>query len=149
MFAMEAPQPVDAASRARMVRQRRRDTQPELAIRSILHAHGFRYRVDAPVLGTRRRADLLFSRAKVAVFIDGCFWHGCPDHGTRPKANRVWWTEKIAANVARDRDTDRMLQGQGWAVVRVWAHQQPEDASQLIETVVKRARRVGLQAPNG
>ena len=85
----------------------RRDTAPELALRRALHAAGYRYRVVHPVPGNRRRSiDIAFTRAGVAVFVDGCFWHGCPEHGTRPRANSDWWSTKLAANHARDEDTD-------------------------------------------
>ena len=90
-----------------------------------------------PVLGLRRRADMLFTRSKVAVFVDGCYWHACPDHGTMPKANAMWWAEKLAANVSRDRDTDRRLAEVGWAVLRIWEHEDPESAAQRIATLVR------------
>ena len=121
---------------ARMTRQRRRDTGPEIAIRRILFGSGLRYRVDAPLPGMRRRADLLFRSARVAVFVDGCFWHGCPEHGTQPKSNAIWWAEKIAANIQRDRDTDRRLTEAGWQVVRVWEHEPAAQAAQRIADLV-------------
>lgn len=120
----------------RMTRQRRRDTKPEMAIRRLLFARGLRYRIDAALPGMRRRADLLFRSAKVAVFVDGCFWHGCPEHGTQPKNNAAWWAEKIAGNVQRDRDTDRRLAEAGWHVVRVWEHEPPAQAAQRIADLV-------------
>lgn len=131
------------AALARMVRQRRRDTRPEMDIRRLLHARGMRYRVDAALPGMRRRADLVFTTARVAVFVDGCFWHGCPKHGTQPKNNAAWWADKIAANVDRDRDTDRRLIADGWSVLRIWEHEAPEMAAARIAEVVtrKRARR--------
>jgi DNA mismatch endonuclease, patch repair protein len=122
---------------ARMVRQRRRDTGPEMAIRRLLHARGLRYRVDAALPGMRRRADLLFSSARVAVFVDGCFWHGCPDHGTQPKSNAAWWAEKISSNIERDRDTDRRLARDGWIVVRVWEHEASERAAARIAEAIR------------
>jgi len=143
-MACSGPRPRASSNDAllRMVRQRRRDTGPEMAIRRLLHARGLRYRVDAKLPGMRRRADLIFSSARVAVFIDGCFWHGCPDHGTRPKANAAWWTEKIETNVKRDRDTDRCLAADGWIVVRVWEHEVPEAAAARVAEVVSN-RRIG------
>jgi DNA mismatch endonuclease, patch repair protein len=122
----------------RMNRQKRADTKPELAIRKLVHAGGLRYRVDAslPILGIRRRADLLFPKAKVAVFVDGCFWHACPVHGTEPKSNSEWWAEKLAANVARDRDTDHRLEELGWNVVRVWEHDDAIEAAAKVATAV-------------
>jgi DNA mismatch endonuclease (patch repair protein) len=84
---------------------------------------GLRYRVDVPLLPSlRRRADLVFPRARVAVFVDGCFWHGCPLHATAPKNNAAWWRNKLDRNVARDRDTDRRLIEAGWTVLRFWEH---------------------------
>jgi DNA mismatch endonuclease (patch repair protein) len=95
-----------------------------------------RYRVDAVLPGMHRRSDLLFISARVAVFVDGCFWHGCPEHGTRPKNNAAWWSEKIAANVERDRDTDRRLTAAGWAVLRIWEHEPPEAAAARVADTV-------------
>jgi DNA mismatch endonuclease (patch repair protein) len=116
---------------------RRRDTAAEVALRRELHALGLRYRIAYPVPGQRRRTiDIAFTRAKLAVFVDGCFWHGCPDHGTRPRANSEWWKTKLAANRARDRDTDRMLVELGWAVVRVWEHEPPRAAALQVRHVV-------------
>ena len=103
---------------------RRRDTKPELAIRRLLHARGLRYRVDVPLeFDHRRRADIVFPAAKLIVFIDGCFWHGCPTHSVPAKHNTGWWREKILANKQRDHSTDEALLGAGWKVVRVWEHQ--------------------------
>jgi DNA mismatch endonuclease, patch repair protein len=96
-----------AANRKSMQGNRSRDTAPELAIRRLLHAAGLRYRVDRrPLNGVRRRADIVFGPAKVAVFVDGCYWHGCPEHYVPPKTNPNYWSPKISGNVARDRDTD-------------------------------------------
>lgn len=121
-----------------MKRQPRRDTKAEMVVRRAVWHRGLRYRVDlAPVRGMRRRADLVFTRAKVAVFVDGCFWHRCPEHATAPKSNAVWWAEKLAANVQRDRDTDARLRDAGWIVVRVWEHDDAEQAADLIESVVR------------
>lgn len=117
---------------------KQRDTAPELAIRSALHLRGFRYRVDYKLPGTRRRADLAFPKARVAVFVDGCFWHGCPQHGTWPKANRRWWQEKITANQRRDADTNARLADDGWTVVRVWEHQSPAEAADRIAATLRR-----------
>ncbi|MDV6274471.1 very short patch repair endonuclease [Rhodococcus erythropolis] len=124
----------DPATSARMSAQRRRDTKPEIAIRRELHRRGLRYFVDrAPVKGVRRRADLVFPRRKVAVFVDGCFWHSCPQHATFPKNNAQWWTDKLAANVVRDRDTDARLAEQGWTVIRIWEHEDPLVAAERVQ----------------
>lgn len=119
----------------------RRDTTPELELRRELWRRGLRYRVDRPLDGKRRRrADLTFVGPKVVVFVDGCFWHGCPDHGTSPKANAEWWSEKLARNVARDADTDEYLAAQGWTVLRFWEHEDVLAAADQVERAV-RARR--------
>lgn len=121
---------------------RRRDTSPELAIRRLVHAAGFRYRVDfrlAPEL--RTRADLVFTRSRIAVFIDGCFWHSCPAHGTRPKSNAEYWSPKLARNVQRDRETDAALEALGWQVLRFWEHEDPMLVACQIGDAVRRANR--------
>ncbi len=115
---------------------KRRDTKPELLLRSELHRRGLRFFVDrAPLPKMRRRADLVFPRKKVAVYVDGCFWHGCPIHGTWPKNNADWWRAKIEGNRARDRDTDERLADAGWTVVRVWEHEGPEAADRVASAV--------------
>lgn len=121
-----------------MRRQGRRDTLPELGLRRSLWHKGLRYRVDiAPLRGMRRRADVVFTKAKVAVYVDGCFWHRCPQHATAPKANAEWWAEKLDTNVRRDRDTDRLLQEAGWRVIRVWEHEDMADAANRVATAVR------------
>jgi DNA mismatch endonuclease (patch repair protein) len=122
--------------------QRRRDTKPEAALRSELWRRGLRYRVDTKVVGRRRRVDIAFTRAKVAVFVDGCFWHSCPEHRSLPKANRAWWTDKLETNERRDRDTDAELTAAGWLVIRVWEHEDPTEAADRVEATV-RGRRSG------
>jgi len=113
---------------------RRRDTGPEMALRRELHRRGLRYRVDyAPVPGLRCRADIVFTRARMAVFVDGCFWHSCPVHRTHPAANRDWWREKLDRNVERDRRNDRELGAAGWHVERVWEHELAATAADRIE----------------
>lgn len=114
-----------------------RDTGPELALRSALHRRGFRFFVDrAPLPKTRRRADLLFPRARVAVYVDGCFWHGCPEHATWPKHNAVYWRQKIEHNRRRDTETSAALEESGWAVVRVWEHEPTDTAADRVAAVV-------------
>lgn len=123
----------DAKTSARLGRQRRRDTKPEVALRQALHRRGLRYFVDrAPLKGLRRRADVVFPRRKVAVYVDGCFWHSCPVHATKPRNNAQWWKDKLAANVERDRDTDRRLREEGWRVVRIWEHEDPAVAADRV-----------------
>ena len=128
----------DDATRRRMSRQRSHDTSPERALRSLLHRRGLRYRLHRrPVPSLRRQADLVFPGPQVAVFVDGCFWHCCPDHATSPKANGAWWAAKLARNVERDRDTDQRLAEAGWRVVRVWEHEDPAVAADRVAEAVK------------
>ncbi|RRQ27807.1 very short patch repair endonuclease [Rhodococcus sp. Eu-32] len=128
----------DAATSARLSKQRRRDTKPEIALRRELHRRGLRYFVDrAPVKGMRRRADVVFPRRKLAVYVDGCFWHSCPVHATKPRNNAQWWADKLAANVARDRNTDERLDAEGWTVVRVWEHESAVDAADKVESALR------------
>ncbi|HEX9969609.1 MAG TPA: very short patch repair endonuclease, partial [Acidimicrobiales bacterium] len=129
----------DDATRLRMSRQARHDTTPERALRSLLHRQGLRFRLhQRPVAGLRRQADIVFRRAQVAVFVDGCFWHSCPDHATSPKSNGSWWRDKLATNVRRDRDTDERLAEAGWVVVRVWEHEDPVAAAARVAELVRR-----------
>ena len=143
---MDVPRPTaspvassEAVSR-RMSVARRRDTGPERALRSELHRLGLRFRLHRRLAGLRREADVVFGPARVAVFIDGCFWHGCPQHATWPKANADFWRTKIETNRRRDADTDERLAGAGWEVVRIWEHEDPAEAARLIAARV-RARR--------
>jgi DNA mismatch endonuclease (patch repair protein) len=116
---------------------RSRDTKPELAVRRLLHAAGLRYRVArAPSRNVRRRADVVFGPTKVAVFIDGCYWHGCPEHFKAPKTNPGYWAPKIAGNIARDRETDALLSAEGWLVLRFWAHEDPFACADRIRDAV-------------
>lgn len=119
-----------AAKSAAMRRVRTSGTAPETALRSRLHGAGARFRVGYPVPGRPRRSiDIAFTRRRLAVFVDGCFWHGCPIHGGIPKANRAFWAAKREENLTRDRDTDRCLREAGWAVVRIWEHVDAEVAA--------------------
>lgn len=124
-------------ARRSMRGNRSRDTAPELAVRRLVHAMGMRYRVNARPLPTlRRTADLVFSRRRVAVFIDGCFWHGCPDHHRLPRANADYWTAKVARNRARDAATDETLRAAGWTVLRFWSHVDPADVADAVRAAV-------------
>lgn len=131
------PKASSEAALHRMQAQGRRDTTLELKVRRILYERGYRYRVDYPVLEKpKRKADIVFTKTNVAVFLDGCFWHGCPKHGTWPKANAAFWRDKILANRARDEDTNRRLKDQGWKVIRAWEHENPEKVAEKIEKAV-------------
>ncbi|MFF7992398.1 very short patch repair endonuclease [Kitasatospora xanthocidica] len=131
------------ARRRNMQAIRSRDTKPELRIRQLVHAGGLRYRVAArPLPGLRRTADMVFRPTKVAVFVDGCYWHGCPEHYVSPRTNPGYWSEKVARNVARDRDTDKILTGEGWLVLRFWEHEPSDVCADKIAAAVL-ARRSG------
>jgi DNA mismatch endonuclease (patch repair protein) len=131
------PKASSAIVRRRMRATRQRDTPGEMALRTALWSLGLRYRVDVTLPGTRRRADVAFVRARVAVFVDGCFWHGCPEHGTWPKANAIWWRTKIEANRRRDLDTDLRLRSAGWTVLRFWEHTDPMAAARRVADALK------------
>lgn len=136
------PSPSSEAALKRMKAAKPRDTVPELAIRSALHKKGLRYRIDVkPLKELNRRADIVFRPTKVAVFVDGCFWHGCPTHGTKAKANAEFWRLKIERNQERDVDTNKQLEKAGWIVIRVWEHEDPIEASEKIyEVIIKRSK---------
>jgi DNA mismatch endonuclease (patch repair protein) len=126
------------AVRAVMKANRGRDTKPELALRSAVHRLGLRYKVDAaPIDSVKRRADLVFPKAKVAVFCDGCYWHGCPEHFRPARQNHGFWSEKISKNQQRDRDTNDRLLAAGWLVIRVWEHDQPAESAHYIAQAVR------------
>jgi DNA mismatch endonuclease (patch repair protein) len=135
------PAAADAVVRKRMKAQARRDTAPELSIRRRLHAAGVRYRVDTRLENDLRvRGDLVWKGRRLVVFIDGCFWHGCPRHATQPKANHRWWVEKIGANVARDRKHDQELRSRGWRVLRFWEHEKPDEVANRILSELKKLK---------
>lgn len=120
-----------------MQEQLRRDTGLEVAIRKCLHRSGLRFRVDyRPEKSLRCRGDIVFTRLKVIVFVDGCFWHGCPLHATLPVNNAEWWREKLASNVERDRRNTRALEALGWIVIRVWEHETIESAVTRIRAAI-------------
>ncbi|AXG82500.1 very short patch repair endonuclease [Streptomyces paludis] len=127
-----------------MSRQTSRDTAPEVAVRKLLHASGYRYRVNVRVPDMPRRTiDIVFPRVKVAVFLDGCFWHGCPQHATQPKANAAWWREKLDRNMARDRETTEHLADLGWIVLRFWEHEASGTVADQVAAAVHRQKTDG------
>ncbi len=133
--------PSSAGVSERMSRVRTRDTAPELELRSELHRRGLRYRVDRrPMKGVPSRADLVFGPAKVAVYVDGCFWHSCPEHGTMPHSNEAFWQEKLARNRERDAAVNELLAAAGWTVVRIWEHEDIAAAADRVEAAVRAAR---------
>ena len=138
MIKRVGPIPSSEAASRRMAMTGQRDTTAEMKVRRLLHGMGYRYRVDFPILEKpKRRADLAFTRARVAVFVDGCFWHGCPEHGTWPKANADFWRDKIETNRKRDLDTNQRLEAKGWEVIRVWEHEDPKKAANQIAEAVR------------
>ena len=129
------PKPTSPAATRRMRSNRRSDTDPEIALRSSLHRHGLRFRKDYPIRlsnGKIVRVDIAFTRQKLAVFVDGCFWHSCPKHGSSPKSNRHYWIPKLKDNVIRDRANDRELRAIDWQVLRVWEHVDHEVAKMRV-----------------
>lgn len=118
----------------------RSDSECERQLRRELHRRGLRFRKHlAPVQGVRCRPDVVFSRAQVAVFVDGCFWHRCPEHGSDPRRNGAWWQAKLDANVARDRRQDQALRAAGWQVLRFWAHEPVGAMAEAIQTAYRQA----------
>jgi DNA mismatch endonuclease (patch repair protein) len=136
-----APEPSTPAARARMRANRSYDTAPERALRSALHRRGLRFRKHVRVLAEYRcRPDIVFPRERVVVFLDGCFWHGCPQHWTVPNANRAFWMAKVERNRARAERDDFALAEAGWSVVRCWEHEDTADAANRVEAVVRKRR---------
>lgn len=126
------------ASRKVMQGNRSRDTTPELAVRRRLHAAGLRFRVaHRPEPCLNRTADIVFTKQRIAVFIDGCYWHACPKHRTVARTNASYWSEKLARNVARDADTTSRLQDAGWTVLRFWEHEDPETVAAAVAVAVR------------
>ncbi len=136
--------PASSAATAKVMRRMgRRDTSPELRLRKTLHRRGLRFLIDVtPPGGNKRRpVDILIRGPRIAVFVDGCFWHSCPEHGLLPKSNREWWRRKLEGVARRDQDTDAELTTAGWLVVRVWEHEDPETTADLIERLVRERKR--------
>jgi DNA mismatch endonuclease, patch repair protein len=137
------PKPTTTAATSVMRANTRQNTQPELRIRSLLHSTGVRYRVNRRLVcgELRTRPDIIFHGRKIAVFVDGCFWHMCPKHGTRPRSNPSYWDDKLRGNVERDARVNRALRNAGWTVLRVWEHSKPETAvARILRTLQKKAK---------
>lgn len=129
--------PSSEGTRARLSAQAVRDTRPELTLRRELHRQGLRYRVCYPVPGAPRRSiDIAFPGKRVAVFVDGCFWHACPVHSVQSKSNSAFWDGKLQRNVERDMETSAILHDRGWTVVRVWEHDLREVPSHSVQRVL-------------
>lgn len=147
IFDMEHWQ-ADDARRRHMARFGRRDTAPELALRRELYRRGRRFFVDREVSRRcRARPDLVFPRAKVAVFVDGCFWHYCEEHTHLPKANADLWRRRLLANRQRDAANEAILVSEGWRVLRTWEHDDPQDAAHLVEIELDRWAAIVRAAP--
>lgn len=133
---------VAAGTRKSMQANRRRDTRPEVAARKLLHAQGHRFRVDYPIQTDERRirVDIAFPGDKVAIFVDGCFWHGCPEHGTMPVRNRDYWEPKLETNRLRDERQVRLIEQAGWTVRRFWTHSPANEICQGINEMLASAR---------
>ncbi|HML39854.1 MAG TPA: DNA mismatch endonuclease Vsr [Bellilinea sp.] len=135
------PKPSSFAAKRRMEAAKPKDTLPEIKLRAALKELGIDFEVDVkPIEDLKRRADILFREDGIAVFVDGCFWHGCPIHGTQAKANAEFWTEKIKRNKDRDVDTNQRFEAAGWTVIRVWEHEYPIEAAMKIAEIIERRR---------
>lgn len=138
---MSRIQPSSAEASRRMAKVRQKGTDAEMALRRELYRRGLRYRVNYEVLKKPRRvADVAFPSLRIAVFVDGCFWHGCPEHASWPKQNAEFWRKKIEANRQRDKDTNERLGRMGWTVLRFWQHESPAESAASIARVVTVAR---------
>ena len=127
-------------TRKSMQGNRSRDTKPELAVRSAVHRRGLRFRVSVrPLPELPRTADLVLRKSRVAVFVDGCYWHGCPEHRTQPATNAEYWADKITRNIERDAETTDYLQQAGWTVLRFWEHEDPESVADRVQESVRAA----------
>ena len=143
------PEASSDAARKRMEAAKGHDTKPERRLRSHLHRLGLRFRIQRKLLhGLRRKADIVFGPARVVVFIDGCFWHGCPEHYRAPSRNSSYWAPKVARNRARDADTDAQLAKEGWTVLRFWEHDNALEAAKAVAATVLRVRVPSLTVGN-
>lgn len=136
------PHPTSPDVTRRMKANRRTDTKPELALRSALHRAGVRFRKDYPVRlpGRTVRPDVVFTRQRLAIFVDGCFWHCCPEHGTTPKSNAAYWIPKLQRNVERDAVVTEQLAAAGWTVLRAWEHELTQAVSDRVLDALGRPR---------
>jgi DNA mismatch endonuclease (patch repair protein) len=143
MAPLPYPVPSHAAVSKRMSRNPRRDTRPERRLRQTLHERGLRFRVDHPVRVDELtvRPDVVFTRWRVAVFVDGCFWHCCPEHGNIPRRNRDYWVPKLERNTRRDQRIDTTLRGAGWRVVRAWEHEASDSVAERVVAALQDAGR--------
>lgn len=133
------PAPLNPGRSRNMQANRRANTKPEVALRSALHRLGYRYRKDHLLRlpdGTKARPDIVFTARKVAIFVDGCFWHVCPEHGRQPTTNEWYWTSKLRRNIERDRAADAALAAAGWTVLRIWEHEPVDEAVTAVVTAV-------------
>lgn len=138
---MACVQPSSPEASRRMAKVRQKGTSAEIALRRELHRRGLRYRVGFEVLKKSRRvADIAFPGLRIAIFVDGCFWHGCPEHATWPKQNSDFWRQKIETNRARDTDTNERLRNIGWTVLRFWEHEPPSEAADIVVQAVAMGR---------
>lgn len=138
VVAVSAPAALDAATRRRMRAQRTAGTKPEMEVRRRLHALGHRYRVDCRLLDDRRwRGDLVWKGRRLAVFVDGCFWHGCPEHSREVVHNGAWWANKIGRNRERDEQVTDTLRRRGWMVLRFWEHEDPDAVVEAIAAALR------------
>ncbi len=142
--------PSSSDASRRMAKVRQKETGAEVALRQEMYRIGLRYRVDYEVLRKPRRvADVAFPGRKIAVFVDGCFWHGCPEHATWPKQNAEFWREKIEANRRRDADTNERLRSLGWTVLRFWSHESPNEAARTVAHMVAKVDTERRTSPPG
>lgn len=146
---MSQIQPSSSEASRRMAKVRQKGTEAEIKLRLELYRSGLRYRVDYMVLQRPRRvADIAFPGLRIAVFVDGCFWHGCPEHATWPKQNADFWRQKIETNRARDADTDARLQAIDWRVLRIWEHESPVAAAETVSRLIAKARAMRSKSPS-
>ena len=143
-------QPSSPAASRRMAKVRQKGTGAEIALRRALFQIGLRYRVDFEVLKKPRRvADIAFPVKRIAIFVDGCFWHGCPEHASWPRQNAEFWRQKIEANRLRDADTNSRLRSIGWTVLRFWEHESPIEAAKVVARLVTIAKSKRCPSPSG